>query len=402
MCDSKETTLCGKVETAPRGFAVAEYETRLRRAQQYMAAEKLDALLLTTEAEVRYFSGFLTRFWESPTRPWYLIVPQSGAPVAVIPAIGAPLMAKTWICDIRTWQSPDLTDDGIGLLAATLQELLGKGASIGAPMGSESIVRAPLQDWENLKQRIAPAVIIDDGGIIRKLRMIKSPAEIEKIQTACIIAARAFARVGEVAAAGVPLSEVFRKFQQLCLQEGADWVAYLAGGAGANGCEDIISPATDTPLQSGDILMLDTGVVFDGYFCDYDRNYAVGAASGEMQAAWTQLQEATAAGQAAACVGCTAADIYHAMDSILTGGKLCGGRLGHGLGMQLTEWPSIMPTDKTEITEGMVITLEPYLQMQNGTGTGAIFVHEDNFAITAEGAVQLSPMAAAALPQLRV
>jgi len=43
-----------------------------------MARHGLGALLLTTEPEVRYFSGFLTRFWESPTRPWFLLVPAEG------------------------------------------------------------------------------------------------------------------------------------------------------------------------------------------------------------------------------------------------------------------------------------------------------------------------------------
>ena len=62
----------------PRGFSVAEFRGRTERAQHLMAAEDLDALLLTTAPEVRYFSGFLTRFWESPTRPWFLIVPAFG------------------------------------------------------------------------------------------------------------------------------------------------------------------------------------------------------------------------------------------------------------------------------------------------------------------------------------
>ena len=69
-----------------RGFNLAQYEFRTLKAQQLMQQHELGALLLTTETNVRYFTGFLTRFWESPTRPWYLIVPQSGKPIAVIPS----------------------------------------------------------------------------------------------------------------------------------------------------------------------------------------------------------------------------------------------------------------------------------------------------------------------------
>lgn len=67
-----------------RGFEISEYQTRLARAQTMMAAAGLDALFVTTETDIRYFTGYLTRFWESPTRPWFLLVPQTGKPVAVI------------------------------------------------------------------------------------------------------------------------------------------------------------------------------------------------------------------------------------------------------------------------------------------------------------------------------
>ena len=106
------------------GFAVAEYETRLSRAQSAMAQAGFAALLVTTEAEVRYFTGFLTRFWESPSRPWFVVIPAEGKPIAVIPAIGAALMAKTWVDDIRTWPAPVPEDDGVTLLADTLREVI--------------------------------------------------------------------------------------------------------------------------------------------------------------------------------------------------------------------------------------------------------------------------------------
>ncbi|MEL7140424.1 MAG: aminopeptidase P family N-terminal domain-containing protein, partial [Pseudomonadota bacterium] len=63
-----------------RGFPPEEYASRLARAQALMAEHGLGALLLTTEPEIRYFTGFLTRFWESPTRPWFLVVPAMGRP----------------------------------------------------------------------------------------------------------------------------------------------------------------------------------------------------------------------------------------------------------------------------------------------------------------------------------
>lgn len=364
-----------------RGFDVAEFQARVAAAQARMADAGLGALLLTTEPEVRYFTGFLTRFWESPTRPWFVIVPASGDPIAVIPAIGAPLMARGWISDIRTWRAPDLDDDGVSLLIDTLTDV---GGPVGVPSGHETHLRMPLMDY----QQVAQAVTLrDDAGIMRQLRMVKSEAEIAKVRQACAIAGRAFARVPEIAHAGVPLETVFRQFQMLCLAEGADWVPYLAGGAGPEGYDDVISPATDAPLAAGDVLMLDTGLVWDGYFCDFDRNYSVGP----LVTAQSQLMEAVDAAMQIAKPGTTAAELFHAMDAVLTGGAggSDAGRYGHGLGMQLTEWPSLIPDDHTVLEPGMILTLEPGI----ATRAGRMIVHEENIVIRDSSAEALSPFA---------
>lgn len=378
-----------------RGFPPAEFESRVSRAQEMMQGAQLDALLLTTEPDVRYFTGFLTRFWESPSRPWFLVVPASGKPIAVIPSIGAELMGQTWIDNIRTWRAPDVTDDGVSLLTDTLNEM--KATRIGTPMGIESHLRMPLADWARVQAGLH-GTVVDDARITARLRAVKSDSETAKISQACAIAGRAFARVPEIAAQGVPLSQVFRDFQRLCLEEGADWVPYLAGAAALGGYGDVISPASDTPLSAGDVLMLDTGLVWDGYFCDFDRNFSVGPATVQTTTAHARLIDAVNAATDIARAGTTAAELFHAMDRIVTGGAggSDAGRLGHGLGMQLTEGLSLILDDHTVLEAGMVITLEPGIE----TGTGKMLVHEEDILIT-EGAPQfLSPRAGPDMVQL--
>ncbi|WP_113913284.1 M24 family metallopeptidase [Roseovarius dicentrarchi] len=372
-----------------RGFALAEFRGRVSAAQARMDAAGLGALLLTTEPEIRYFTGFLTRFWESPSRPWFLVLPVSAAPIAVIPSIGAALMARTWVRDIRVWPAPDPADDGITLLAATLREV---GGPVGVPSGPESHLRMPLAAYAQV-QAASGLEFTHDHGINAALRAVKSEAEIAKIAQACAIGGRAFDRVGEIAREGAPLSAVFRGFQRLLLEEGADMVAYIAGGAGPDGYGDVISPASDARLARGDVLMLDTGAVWDGYFCDFDRNYAVGAASGNAALAHAQLAEAIHAGLDAARPGARACDVHAAMAAI-TGAGEGAGRLGHGLGMQLTEGLSLIPQDRTELVPGMVITLEPGVT----TGPGTIMVAEENIVIRHGAAQPLTRFAGPALP----
>lgn len=355
-----------------------------------MARVGLGALLLTTEADLRYFTGFLTRFWESPTRPWFLVLPAQGEPIAVIPAIGAALMARTWVRDIRTWRAPDPADDGVSLLADTLNEVAA-GAPVGTPMGLESHLHMPLADWHRVTQAVR-CPVVPDGGIVAGLRAVKSPAEVAKIETACAIAGRTFDRVGSFAAEGVPLSRVFREFQRMALEEGADWVPYLAGGAGPGGYADVISPASDEPLMRGDVLMLDTGLVHDGYFCDFDRNFCIGAASAAVRAGLARLIDAVDAAAEAIRPGETrAADLFRIMDNVVTkgAGGTEAGRLGHGLGMQLTEGLSLIPGDATVLRPGMVLTLEPGIDM----GGGRILVHEEDILVTETGCRFLSPRA---------
>ncbi len=377
--------------TAPGAFPSHEYAARLGNAQAQMAKRGLAALLLSRPADITYFSGFLTRFWQSPTRPWFLILPAAGKkPVAVIPSIGAALMARTWVEDIRDWAAPDLRDDGVGLLGETLTEIAGEDGRVATPMGAQSHLRMPLSNWDRLRGTTPHLTYVGDGGLVDHLRMIKSKPEISRIRAACEIAGRAFARVPEIAGAGVPLDRVFRRFQMLCLEEGADWVAYLAGGAGPAGYGDVISPADATPLQAGDVLMLDTGVVKQGYFCDFDRNFSIGPPSDAVQSAHARLIEAARAGFDTARPGATAAALFQAMSRVVstaaTWGNRNPGRFGHGLGSELTEGLSLMPGDETVLQPGMVLTLEPLLDLPDGR----IMVHEENIVIREHGAEYLS------------
>jgi len=365
--------MTGRRIPPPRGFPEAEFAHRLERAQAHMHDLGLDALLLTTDVDIRYFSGFLTQFFQSPTRPWFLVVPGQGKPVAVIPAIGAVAMSRTWVEDIRTWPSPHPTDDGISLLAGALSEC---GSRIGLPMGREAALRMPLNDFARLRQRLDGGAFIDASPIIRSLRLTKSELEIDKIAHACACVGDAFDGAGDLFVVGQSDVEAFRAFKIACLNQGVDDVSYLVGGAGPGGYGDIISPPSGRTIKTGDVLILDTGCTYDGYFCDFDRNFAFGAADDDVRRAYDTVFRATEAGLAAARPGATCADLYQAMHGVMqSAGDV--GRLGHGLGMQLTEGPSNTPWDETELRPGMVMTLEPGM----GFGDGKVMVHEENIVI---------------------
>ncbi|SEN07417.1 M24 family metallopeptidase [Palleronia pelagia] len=379
-------------------FRASEFEGRADRLQRQMAECDLAAILLTTPADIFYVTGFLTRFWESPTRPWFVVVPRAGDPVAVIPSIGADLMGQTWIDDIRTWDSPDPDDDGVTLLADTLAELTGPGAAIGLPSGPETHVRMPRADLFRLEDAIAPRRLVDATAAVQRVREIKSAAEIDKIRAACDVAGRAFDRVPHFVHAGMPIGDVFGAFQIALLEAGAGWVGYIAGAAGQGGYGNVISAAATGPLVPGDVLMLDTGVVRDGYYCDFDRNFAVGPASADAGRAHHALWRATEEALTGIRPGMRACDMHAMLARSITrhGAEPAGGRLGHGVGVALTEWPSFTARDETVLREGMVLAIEPGAVV----APGRILVHEENVVLRADGCELLSPRAPAELPEL--
>lgn len=380
-----------------RGFSQSEFEHRTQKAQRVMNEEKLDAILLTTEPNVRYFSGFLTQFWQSPTRPWFLIVPREGELIAVIPEIGRAGMESTWVNDIRTWGSPCPEDDGITLLAQALSEVTVRFGRIGMTLGQESHLRMPANNFKQMTEKISPTEIVDVALHLHSLKKIKSEAEIQKIEHICQITSGAFENLPSQIRIGETQRQICLKLRQDILKRGGDNSPYLIAGSGSGGYDNIIMGPTESVLENGHVLIIDTGSTFDGYFCDFDRNFAFGNLPEEARRAYETVYRATDVGIESARPGKTTTDVWQAMWSVLEKGGALGnsvGRMGHGLGMELTEWPSVMPGDDTLLEPGMVLTIEPGMSF----APGKEMVHEENILITEEGARILTRRAPAEMP----
>ncbi len=384
----------------PRGFPVEEFEMRTENAQRLMREQRLDALLLTTEPNVRYFSGFFSQFWHSPTRPWFLIVPAKGKPIAVIPSIGEVGMNSTWVEDIRTWPAPQPEDDGMTLLIQAMKEQLGEFGRIGMKLGHHSQLRMPAAHFKQLGDALHGTEIVDCTQLITDLRNVKSAREVAKIEYICQMTSDAFIDLPNNMRSGETEREICRKMRIDLLQRGADETPFMVAASGAESYSDIIMGPLDKVCEEGDILIIDTGTLYDGYFCDFDRNWAFGHATDAAKKAYEVTYAATDAGFAAAKPGATCADLYNAMSKVLIEGGSRGnniGRVGHGLGIQLTEGPSNTPTDQTVLKPGFVMTLEPGMEF----APGCQMVHEENIVITEDGARWLTKRAEPELPIIR-
>jgi len=381
-----------------RQASVDELRLRFQATQRLMEADGLDAVLLTTEVDVSYFAGLASQFWHSPTRPIALILPRTAkGPIAVVPEIMEAALRATWVERVITW--PAIQETIVATIVQALQSVARdpNGPRVATPMNVESHVRLPLLHH----QEIAKAGVewVDGSALVHKLRRIKSAQEISCVRRACEIASDVLRDLPN------PYNrterEVARSVRIAALLGGADAVPYVMVSSGANGYESIASGPTDRRLQRGNLLVIDVGCTWGGYWCDFNRNYALGEASESSKAAHRILWDATEC--ALELLTAPTRPTYGALWQIMrdycvaNGGNPLDyqtGRMGHGLGRTLTELPSVARDSDIVLRPGMVLTLEPCLRI------GAEWmVHEECLVVTETG---YSLLTARASRELRV
>ena len=380
-----------------RGFNKIEYQKRVKDLQVNMQNNNIDLTLITSPHNFRYFTGLDSYFWESPTRPWFLLISQNKNPVAIIPLIGKTALQKTWIKEIKTWPSPQPKDEGVSELKKYINKVLPNKGNIGCELGLESHLRMSINDFDYLRNSLSNLKFIDASIIIWKQRIIKSQNEIKKIKEIILIASKVFDNFQNQINISMTEIEICKIFKKELINEGADHTLYMSCSSGNGGYDQIICDPSDKIIQNGDIMVIDTGTTLDGYFCDFNRNYGFGSISKESINAYNYLWEATERTLGKLRPGISCAEIYESLFDVLKNTGLQSnnvGRMGHGLGLQLTEPPSIMKKDKSVLEENMIITIEPSLEYS----PGKMLVHEENVLITKGGYELLSSRTPKKLP----
>ena len=255
---------------------------------------------------------------------------------------------------------------------------------------------------KNLNKRnswnISGIEFVDGSPLIWGLRMVKSQREIDKIRAACHIGSDTFDVFLQRVQYGDTEVEMAREFRKAAFECGADNAPFVSVCSGPGGYSQVIVGPQETAQTDGRIMFIDTGLQFDAYYCDFDRNFAFGHITEEAKRAHDAVWRATQAGIDAARPGITSEDLWRAQNEVLVAaGAKSGnnvGRSGHGLGLHLTEPPSNMPGDATTLVPGMVMTIEPGLEY----APGKMIVHEENLVITEDGAELLTRRATREMP----
>ena len=381
------------------GFPKEEYLKRLDNIHKKLENENIDAIVITSPANFRYFSGLDSNFWESPTRPWFLIISKNGKIKALVPSIGLSAIESTFIKDIEVWQSPNPKDEGTSLLKKIIKTFP-KNSNIGFELGMETYLRMSIKEFLKIKKDLQEYNFIDSTNIIWSLRKIKSDLEIKNIEKICSITSKVFDNLINKISLGMSEREIATIFKKDLINNGVDYIMYLSCASGINGYNQIICNPSEKKIGDGDILIIDTGSTLNGYYCDFDRNFGFGNINQKSLDAYNKLWNATEKTLEIIKPGISCKEVYESLSKNLFSNnvKSSVGRMGHGFGLQLTEPPSIMIDDNTILEKNMILALEPSIEIENDL----MLVHEENILITQNGNRLLSSRTPKELPVINV
>ena len=167
-----------------------------------------------------------------------------------------------------------------------------------------------IQDYIKIQEELSDYNFVDSSKVIWNLRKIKSKIEIEYISKVCSIASKVFDNFPDKIYPKINEREATSIFKKELINNGVDYIMYMACASGQGGYDQIIANPTEKQLNNGDILIIDTGSTLNGYFCDFDRNFGFGKISQTSLDAYTKLWEAIESTLEIIKPGISCADIY--------------------------------------------------------------------------------------------
>ena len=348
-------------DAAARPARIAALRARAR-------AEGLDALLLTSHADARYFSGICFGPNEEPTAGvsgWILI---SSDAFAIFADSRYTVQARREAA-LATPLDPG-SDPGAAIAAwAKTHGVRNLGVDPGA-------IRHAI--WERMREAAPGLTLTPTKGWGVALRAVKEPAEIERIAAACAVADRALAAVLPKLLPGATEAEVAWLLEREMREGGAEALAFdVAALAGANAALPHGNPGA-RPFQRGEVALFDFGAQVAGYRSDMTRTLFVGAASDldlalyqrvldGQRAAIAALQHAVESGASALPSGRAADDAARAAMGDVDGVYEHG--LGHGIGLQTHESPSLSRgASEAPLPSPTVFSVEPGIYLEERIG----------------------------------
>ncbi|KUI01242.1 dipeptidase [Mycolicibacterium acapulense] len=354
-------------------FSTDVYASRLRAAASTAADAGLAGLVITPGYDLRYLVGSRAQTFERLTA---LVLPADGEATIVVPRLELAALKESAVPElgltVRDWVDGD---DPYALVG----EALG-----GAPVKSAVTDSMPALHLLPLAE-VLGAVPVLATDVLRRLRMIKDPAEIDALRNAGAAIDRVHARVPDFLVPGRTEADVAADIAEAIVAEGHSEVAFIIVGSGPHGA-DPHHECSDRELRAGDIVVVDIGGPYEpGYNSDSTRTYSIGEPDADIARRYAVLQRAQRAAVDAVRPGVTAEHVDAAARDVLAAEGLADAfvhRTGHGIGLSVHEEPYIVAGNTLTLEEGMAFSVEPGIYFPGEWGARI----EDIVIVTADGA----------------
>lgn len=379
-------------------FPLEEYEARYQKLKELMRASGIDCVLVTHGDNLGYFSGF--RRAATSRGGYCLLLPLVGTPQLVLKRMYVPdAEATSWVKDLHPWGGArrfELPTSHMRYVSQILAQLGLDKKTIGMEFGNGMRVEATQLEIESLRAGLPQGRFVDASGLFWKLRLVKSPAEVECLRKACLVTVKAMEEGLKSVRPGVSERELLRIVYMKMLEQGAEDLPlnlymHVFGGP--------ISYALGDPrpshrkLERGDLVIFDGGSCEKGYFSDITRVACIGEPTRKQSNMYNAALSATNAaidevrpGQKIQKVSDVAGAIirkegyekYNPFDGV-----------GHSIGLEVHEPPTVGPQDgDVTIEPNMVFAIETWLYdeplLHGGVGDAQVGF-EDNVLVTREG-----------------
>lgn len=354
------------------------FPDRITRLQKALKRKKIDAMLITQPYNRRYLSNY--------TAADHGI--QETAGVLLIPVSGRPLL----FTDSRFTLQAEEEANGFRIhlypkgLTALLKKLLPK-LDIGS-LGFESdyMLHSSVIRIKKMTDKLNISLVPLDEQIER-MRLIKTSDELRLLKKSTRLNEQVFKLVYNTIEPGMTEREIALAIELTMRELGAEGPSFDTIVAfGTNAAKPHAVP-TDRVLNSGDLVLIDMGLVYKGYCSDMTRTFVAGKPDKTFKKRLRLVREAQLKGIAAIRPGATGKEVDNAARTVLKEGGYgdhFGHGLGHGVGLAVHENPRLSPRARGKLKAGMVVTVEPGIYLPEWGG-----IRLENMAIVTKNGCEV-------------
>lgn len=331
---------------------------RLAALRGLLDTHGLDAMLVSRAANKRYFSGFRAMDDEESSWPGTLFVTRDATRI----------LADSRYTEQAAIEAPDweviLTTGG---MAQDLPPILSDHDVVALGMEAQIVTHA---EWSGLAEAASGVELHAMDEEIAALRLRKAPDEVDAIGRACALTDACLAHLVEWIRPGMTELEVAWELEAYFRTHGAEGQAFgsiVLAGARASMPHGVPSEAR---VESGNVLLIDFGCAIDGYRSDMTRTLFVGEVPGRIGLAHDAVREAQQAAFDALEIGVNGQEVDAVARNVIAdaGFEPYGHGLGHGIGLETHEAPSLRQSRPYTLEAGMVFSVEPGIYLPGETG----------------------------------